>query len=130
MINVSRFVAGIGVLLCVMCTAVFADDIPDHSQPCYYVAEFTVHDPEGIKPYSAQVESTFAPYGGKFIVRGGEIESLEGVAPTQRRVVIAFPSIERAKAWYASPAYVELRKIRQKTADASVYLVPGIATSK
>lgn len=64
----------------------------------YYVAEFEVTDPEGMKPYSAQVESTFKPYGGHFIVRGGKTISLEGEAPKRRRVVIEFASIEKAQA--------------------------------
>ncbi|WP_447763566.1 DUF1330 domain-containing protein [Pseudomonas reinekei] len=92
----------------------------------YYVAEFEVTDPEGIQPYSAHVESTFKPYGGHFIVRGGKTISLEGDAPKRRRVVIEFDSVEKAQAWYNSPEYTELRKIRQRSAKADVYLIEGV----
>lgn len=95
--------------------------------PGYYVAEFEVTDAEGIKPYSAKVESTFKPYGGHFIVRGGKTLSLEGNAPKRRRVVIEFESIEKAKAWYNSEEYTELRKIRQRSARTDVYLIEGMA---
>ncbi|WP_160106564.1 DUF1330 domain-containing protein [Pseudomonas izuensis] len=97
--------------------------VPPH---VYYVAEFEVTDPEGIKPYSANVESTFKPYGGHFIVRGGRTISLEGDAPKRRRVVIEFDSVEKAQAWYNSPEYTELRKIRQRSAKADVYLIEGV----
>src|SRR3954471_2381773 len=64
----------------------------------YYVAEFALTDPEGIKPYSAGVAATFKPFGGGFIVRGGKIVGLEGPAPGSRTVIIEFPSMERAEA--------------------------------
>lgn len=98
------------------------------SAPAFYVAEFEVTDPEGMKPYSAQVESTFKPYGGVFVVRGGQTISLEGTPPKRRRVVIRFDSMAKAKAWYNSAEYVELRKIRQRSAKTDVYLIEGLAT--
>ncbi|MNL28850.1 hypothetical protein D3C87_1505140 [compost metagenome] len=92
--------------------------------PAYYVSEFEVTDPEGIKPYSAQVESTFKPFGGYYFVRGGEISSLEGEAG-KRIVMIAFPNLEQAKAWYDSPEYRQIRPIRHKSAKSRVYIVEG-----
>lgn len=91
----------------------------------YYIAEFEVTNAEGIKPYSAKVESTFAPYGGRYIVRRGTIDSLEGTPP-KPIVVIAFPSGERARAWYDSAAYRAIRPIRQASATSRVFIVEGI----
>ncbi|MDH1256237.1 MULTISPECIES: DUF1330 domain-containing protein [Pseudomonas] len=105
---------------------VMATDAELAAPLAYYVAEFEVTDPEGMKPYSAQVESTFKPYGGHFIVRGGKTISLEGEAPKRRRVVIEFASIEKAQAWYDSKEYTELRKIRQRSAKTDVYLIEGV----
>lgn len=105
---------------------VMASDAHAAAAPAYYVAEFEVTDPEGMKPYSAQVESTFKPYGGHFIVRGGKTISLEGEAPKRRRVVIEFASVEKAQAWYNSAQYTELRKIRQRSAKTDVYLIEGV----
>jgi uncharacterized protein (DUF1330 family) len=96
------------------------------SRPAIYVAEFEVTDMEGIKPYSANVESTFTPFGGRFIVRGGRLVSHEGPA-TKRIVMIEFPSFEQAEAWYDSPAYRELRTIRHRTATSKVYTVEELA---
>ncbi|MGF6170550.1 DUF1330 domain-containing protein [Pseudomonas moraviensis] len=105
---------------------VMASDAESAAPPAYYVAEFEVTDPEGMKPYSAQVESTFKPYGGHFIVRGGKTISLEGEAPKRRRVVIEFASVEKAQAWYNSAQYTELRKVRQRSARTDVYLIEGV----
>jgi uncharacterized protein (DUF1330 family) len=98
-------------------------------KPAYYISEFEVTDPEGIKPYSAQVESTFKPFGGRFIVRGGgDIASLEGAGFDGRMVVIAFDSMDKAKAWYSSPEYEKLKPIRHKSATSRVYIVEGPAS--
>jgi uncharacterized protein (DUF1330 family) len=94
--------------------------------PAFYVSEFEVTDPEGIKPYSAAVESTFVPFGGRYVVRGGKVAALEGEA-TKRIVMIAFPSMEQAQAWYDSPTYRELRPIRHKSAKSRVFIVEGAA---
>jgi uncharacterized protein (DUF1330 family) len=96
------------------------------SQPhAYYIAEFRITDPEGMKPYSARVASTFEPYGGRYIVRGGKIAPLEGEGPNNRMVIIEFDSMEKAQAWYDSPAYAQLKPIRHKNAISRVYIVEG-----
>jgi uncharacterized protein (DUF1330 family) len=95
--------------------------------PAFYISEFEVTDPEGLKPYSARVASTFEPFGGRYIVRGGTIAPLEGEAPKGRIVIIAFESMEKAQAWYDSPAYQELKPIRHKAAKSRVFIVEGTA---
>jgi len=103
-----------------------------HAQPAspkppgLYVSEFEVTDAEKIRPYSAQVESTFVPFGGRWVVRGGQVKSLEG-EPTKRVVVIAFPSLEQAQAWYDSPAYGAIRPIRHQNAKSKVFIVEGFS---
>ena len=62
--------------------------------PAYYIAEFQATDLDAIKPYSAQVESTFRPFGGRFIVRGGEPDVKEGFGAQGRLVVIKFESLK------------------------------------
>jgi uncharacterized protein (DUF1330 family) len=94
--------------------------------PAYYVADFELSDSEAIKPYSANVESTFKPFGGRFIVRGGDPVPLEGQSPKGRLVVIQFDTMEKAQAWYNSPAYAQLRPIRQKAGHSNIYIVQGL----
>jgi uncharacterized protein (DUF1330 family) len=97
------------------------------TSPAYFIAEFQLTDPEGIKPYSAAVESTFRPFGGRFIVRTNHILPLEGEAPKDRFIVIAFDSMAQAQAWYNSEAYVRLRPIRQRSGISRTYIVEGLA---
>jgi uncharacterized protein (DUF1330 family)/quinol monooxygenase YgiN len=92
--------------------------------PAIYIAEFEVTDPAGLKPYSARVQSTLEPFGGRFIKRGGAIAALEGDAP-KGMVMIAFDSMEKAQAWYDSPAYREIRPIRHRSAKTRAYIAEG-----
>ncbi len=123
-------------LLFVLLTAAVIGGLPAralHAQaasgakpPAYYVSEFELTDPEGIRPYSAAVESTFTPFGGRYVVRGGKVASLEG-EPTRRLIMIAFPSMEQAQAWYDSPRYRELMPIRHRSAKSRVFIMEGFA---
>lgn len=98
--------------------------------PAYYVADYEATIPGAIKPYSEQVESTFKPYGGRFIVRGGQLLPLEGVAPKGRMIVIEFDSLERAQAWYHSPGYEKLKPIRWAAGNTNVYIVEGVPAAR
>lgn len=104
--------------------AILAQTQNQPKPPAFYISEFELSDPEGIKPYSQQVEATFAPFSGRYVVRGGQTVSLEGEQP-KRIVMIAFDSMARAQAWYDSPAYRAIRPIRMQSAKSRVYLVEG-----
>ena len=95
--------------------------------PAYFVAEFQVTDPEGIKPYSAKVESTFKPYSGRFIVRGGVMHVKEGFGAQGRLIMIQFDSLAQAHAWYNSPEYQALIPIRHRSGNTRTYIVEGLA---
>ncbi|WP_210202935.1 DUF1330 domain-containing protein [Rhizobium anhuiense] len=99
---------------------------PQGKAPAYYIAEFEVTDREGLKPYAEQVDATFKPYSGRYIVRGGTTDRLEGNPPINRMVVIAFDSLEQARAWYNSPEYAKIRPIRQRSGHTNSYIVEGM----
>jgi uncharacterized protein (DUF1330 family) len=99
---------------------------PRGKAPAYYVAEYEVTDREGLRPYAEQVESTFAPFSGRYIVRGGEMDRLEGNPPTHRMVIIAFDSLEQAHAWYNSPEYAKIRPIRQRFGHTNSFIIEGL----
>jgi uncharacterized protein (DUF1330 family) len=103
---------------------IFAQTQTRPKQPAFYISEFELSDPEGIKPYSQQVEATFAPFTCRYVVRGGQTASLEGDQP-KRIVMIAFDSMAQAQAWYDSPAYRAIRPIRLQSAKSRVYIVEG-----
>ena len=104
--------------------AILAQTADQAQRPAYYTSEFELSDPEGIKPFSQQVEATFVPFTGRYLVRGGNTASLEGDQP-KRIVMIAFDSMAQAQAWYDSPAYRAIRPIRLQSARSRVYIVEG-----
>ncbi|TGN40843.1 DUF1330 domain-containing protein [Klebsiella oxytoca] len=96
------------------------------SKPAYFIAEFQLTDPEGIKPYSQKVESTFKPFSGRFIVRGGNMNVREGFGAQGRLIIIKFNSLAQANAWYDSPAYQAIIPIRQHSGNTRTYIVEGL----
>jgi uncharacterized protein (DUF1330 family) len=90
----------------------------------YFIAHITVRDPEAYKEYVARDTPILEALGGKFIVRGGQSEMMEG-SLLQRHVVIEFPSYEAALAAYNDPGYQEVADIRRRSAESSVVIVEG-----
>ncbi len=93
--------------------------------PAYIVGDVTVTDPDRYKAYAAHTESTLKPFGGRFIVRGGASEVLEGAWEPGRLVVMEFPSAQAARDWYASEHYQEILPIRHEASTGSLVLVAG-----
>jgi uncharacterized protein (DUF1330 family) len=93
--------------------------------PGYVIAEVTVTHPEEYARYREMVPPTVAKYGGRFVVRGGKTETVEGEWTPTRLVVIEFESAARAKEWWASEEYREAKALRQRTARSNVLIVEG-----
>ena len=93
--------------------------------PGYVIVEIDVLDPAGYDEYRNQAGATVATYGGKYIVRGGATETLEGDWKPKRLVVLEFESVQRAKDWWNSQEYREPKKMRQRTAHAKMIVVEG-----
>lgn len=91
--------------------------------PAYVIVGVDVTDPDAYGEYTRQVPATLEPYGGRFIVRGGAFEVLEGNWPAPRIVILSFPDIERAKAWHESGEYQAILPIRQANARTHVMVV-------
>jgi uncharacterized protein (DUF1330 family) len=97
--------------------------------PAYLISEAdTITDLAAIKKYGEKVPETLAPFNGHyhFVVAGGKAQGLDGEAP-QGIVVIAFDSVEQARAWYDSPAYQAIKPIRQSAVKGRMFLVEGLA---
>lgn len=90
------------------------------------ITNFQVTDPDLYAGYAARASATIAAYGGEYLVRGGAAPAFEGDSPPGRVVVIRFPSVEAATAWYHSAEYAELRAIRQRAAGGSLVIVAGV----
>src|SRR4051794_9620806 len=93
--------------------------------PCYVISDVTVTDPERFQDYAVRAAPALEPFGGRFIVRGGAIEKLEGDWEPGRLVVIEFPDKESARNWYESDAYQEIIPIRQSAAIGKLIRVEG-----
>lgn len=92
----------------------------------YVIAEVNVTNPEGYKAYSAVVPGTVEKYGGKFLVRGGKAQALEGEWPECRRVILEFPTSEAARRWYDSPEYEKPLALRKANSDGRLLLIEGV----
>ncbi len=92
----------------------------------YVIVRVEVTDPAQYRKYTEQTPATIAKFGGRFLVRGGEMETLEGPQETRRIVILEFPSLEQAKAWYASDDYQTVKKLRADAAQGELLVVNGV----
>jgi uncharacterized protein (DUF1330 family) len=93
----------------------------------YVVVEVEVLDQERYETYKRLVPPSIAAYGGRFLVRGGAVEILEGTWSPKRLVILEFPSVERAKAWWSSTEYEEAKALRQRVARTQMIVVEGLS---
>jgi len=91
----------------------------------YVIVEIDVIDPVEYEEYKKQAAATVHKYGGKYIVRGGKTEVLEGDWQPKRIVILRFDSIDRAKEWLHCEEYRDPRKLRHKTAKTNMLVVEG-----
>ena len=92
----------------------------------YILGQINITDVETFKRYSEKVALTVQQYGGRYLVRGGEVDKLEGTFLGRRMVVIEFQSVEAAKQWYTSEEYAPLIKLRRSASDGNLLLVDGV----
>ena len=91
----------------------------------YLIADTQITDHRTYDEYKRQVAPTIAKFGGRFLVRGGPHEVLEGTLQVHRLVVIEFPSMRALKSWYSSPEYAPLLTMRQLAATDHLIAVEG-----
>jgi uncharacterized protein (DUF1330 family) len=94
--------------------------------PAYLLAEIEITNPEGYKSYTAVVPDSIKKYGGRFLVRGGAVHSLEGEWPERRRVIIEFPSVDAARKWWDSPDYEKAKGLRRANSKGRLLLLEGV----
>lgn len=88
-----------------------------------------VTGPERYEVYKQAAASSILAAGGRYIVRGGDIEVLEGDAPPGRTVVLEFPTKRAALEWYRSEEYTQIRELREGAARSRIYVVEGVTGS-
>jgi uncharacterized protein (DUF1330 family) len=92
----------------------------------YLIVDIDIRDAAGLEEYRNRVPATVTKYGGRFIVRGGKLEKLEGNWEPKRLVLLEFPSVELAKQWYDSEEYRPLKAMRLKASSSNLILVEGV----
>ena len=93
--------------------------------PVYLLRTVKMTSPKGFEPFGAGVPAVIAQYGGRYAVRGGTMEKLANAEGFNRMVVLEFPSLDAARAFYFSPEYAPLLKLRIESTDSQVVLVDG-----
>jgi uncharacterized protein (DUF1330 family) len=94
--------------------------------PAYVIVETEIYDPDQYAQYQAASPDAVHAGGGRFVVRGGELAVLEGDWNPQRLVILEFPDLEAAKAWYESPKYEQAKALRAGAANLRMVAVQGL----
>lgn len=90
------------------------------------IVDIEVLDPIPYEDYKRLASASIAAYGGRYLVRGGASEVLDGDWTPRRLVVLEFDSMEQAKAWRASPEYAEAKQVRERCARSNMVVVDGV----
>lgn len=92
----------------------------------YLYGNIDIHDPVLYEQYRALVPAIISAHGGRYLVRGGAVDVLEGDAKVSRQVILAFPDMDSLKAFYYSPEYTSVKAIRQKAATGTLVAIEGM----
>ncbi|MBN9082854.1 MAG: D-fructose-6-phosphate amidotransferase [Rhizobiales bacterium 62-17] len=97
--------------------------------PAYLISDVTAKDAAAFETYRTRAAASIAQYGGRYLVRGGPIEPLEGQWMPRTIVVVEFPATEQARLWYRSPEYADALAVRDEALTRHLILVDGIGES-
>ncbi len=92
----------------------------------YVIVQIEIHDPTTYERYKELAPPSIAQYGGRYIARGGTTETLEGAWRPSRLVILEFPDMDAARAWWASPEYAEAKALRNAAARSEMLAVQGL----
>lgn len=92
----------------------------------YIIVQVTIREPERYEDYKPMVQPSLDVYGGRFLVRTGEAQTLEGSWQPERFVILEFDNAEQAKSWWDSDEYREAKLLRQATAETEMILVESV----
>ena len=94
--------------------------------PAYVIADVRdARDQDALAEYRRRNTDAVANHGGRFLIRGGDSELLEGDWPTRRIVLMEFPDAAAARAWWDSGEYAPLKRMRRDASDTNILLVEG-----
>jgi len=91
----------------------------------YLIYRAAVSDAQAYAAYMARTPGIIAEFGGRFLVRGGQTETLEGDQELRRTIIVEFPDFAAAKAFYDSPVYADARRLRAEAAEVQIVITDG-----
>ena len=91
----------------------------------YLIVRINISDTELFQQYPPLSTKAVEKFGGKYLIRGGAFEVVEGTWPAERTTVVEFESFDKAKEFYNSLEYSEAKKVRQESADTDFILIEG-----
>lgn len=94
--------------------------------PAYVIVNITVRDPVRYEEYKRLASPTVSAYGGRYVARGGAVDVREGEWSPSRLVILEFPTVGQARAWWDSPEYAPAKAVRQSCADAQLVITEGL----
>ena len=94
--------------------------------PAYVISDVEFLDPEFVAQYRTLASTSIATYHGRYVVRGGAIEPVEGDWLPKNIVIVEFPSMERAREWYRSAEYGEALRLRERALKRRLIFVEGL----
>ncbi|KAA3448250.1 DUF1330 domain-containing protein [Mesorhizobium sp. SARCC-RB16n] len=95
--------------------------------PAYIISDVTIRNEVAFQTYRSRAAASIERYGGRYLVRGGQVETLEGEWHPGPLIVVEFPDVERARRWYASAEYAAALDVRDAALSRHLILVDGIA---
>ena len=97
--------------------------------PAYVISDVSARDPAAFETYRARAADSIARHGGRYIVRGGAIDTLEGDWRPRTMVIVEFPDLESARNGYRSPDYAAALEVRDQALERNLILVDGVPVS-
>ena len=94
--------------------------------PAYVISDVTFHDAAAREAYRTRAAASIARHGGRYLARGGAVETLEGSWRPRPLIIVEFPDMERARAWYRSPEYAQALAVRRTALDRNLIFVDGV----
>ena len=93
----------------------------------FLISDVAVRNAEAFQVYRSRAAGSIVKYGGRYLVRGGEVQTLEGVWIPRTIIVVEFANLEQARAWYRSPEYASALEVRDAALSRNLILVDGVS---
>jgi uncharacterized protein (DUF1330 family) len=92
----------------------------------YIISDVTLRDAAAVEIYRRRAAASIVEHGGRYLVRGGAIEVLEGKWTPRAIIIVEFPSMDAARVWYRSPEYASALEVREQALSRNLILVEGL----